>query len=62
MSNDPTHGFSVNDRVEHIRDEGSRGTILSIDENMPDVTTCNVLWDDRGKDIVWTNKLRLIDK
>ncbi len=53
------------DRVVHIKDHSWIGTVTEIDSNLIEpygVTTCKVLWEDGGKDIVWTNKLNLLSE
>lgn len=57
-----TYNVDVGDRVCHRRDETLVGVVVAVDRNLPDVTTCSVMWDDSCEgDVVWTNKLLLID-
>lgn len=64
MTFDPQteYGLAVGNRVEHRCEASAHGTILHIDCNLPDITTCKVEWDDcPGKaDVQWTNKLVVI--
>lgn len=64
MTFDPQteYGLAVGDRIEHRRDASLRGTIQHIDCNLPDITTCEVEWDDcpGQTDVQWTNKLVVI--
>ena len=56
--------LQVGDRVTHIKDAGSSGTVTHIDDNLIEgysVTTCLVVWDGCDEpDIQWTNKLEKI--
>jgi len=58
-----TFPFQVGDRVEHVKDLGTEGTIIEVDINLIEagwgVTTVRVSWDDGDPDgdIIWTNKL-----
>lgn len=56
------YGLAVSDRVEYQREASAHGTIRHIDCNLPDITTCEVEWDDcpGQSDIQWTNKLVVI--
>lgn len=48
------------DRVVHIKDNSLFGTVVEVDNNLRDITTCKVIWDDdkeQEPDIQWTNKL-----
>lgn len=53
------YGFVVGDRVQHYTELTAFGTIKHIDDNLPDITTVLVEWDDDvGEyDIQWSNKL-----
>lgn len=56
------YGLFVGSRVEHKGDPGIFGTVIHIDENLYDITTCSVVWDDADEGVVsiqWTNKLIL---
>jgi len=59
-------GIKVGSHVYHIKDDIShQGTVVSIDTNLPDITTCRVLWDDDNThtpDVQWTNKLVVVVK
>jgi hypothetical protein len=61
MTYDPyiEYGLAVGCRVDHRREAGAPGTIRRIDCNLPDITTCDVEWDDcPGRtDVQWTNKI-----
>lgn len=60
MSED--YRVKVGMRVCHIKDPEATGTVISVDDNLEDVTTCVVLWDDGpSHDVQWTNKLVAID-
>jgi hypothetical protein len=66
------YGIYTGCKVEHIGDDRCVGIVKHIDENLKNITTCNVVWikidrrqytdTDNTKhwDIIWTNKLRLI--
>lgn len=71
--NTEIYGFTVGDRVTHVRDDGAEGIVTEIDSeyDLGDVTTCRVAWDVRSyeeaklvpredTDIQWTNKLALV--
>jgi len=56
------YGVAVKDRIVHVSDSSWTGTVVHLDRNLPDVTTCCVHWDDEpadATDSVWTNKLRV---
>lgn len=62
---DPEYGgIKVGSHVYHIKDDIShQGTVVSIDTNLPDITTCRVLWADDNThtpDVQWTNKLVVV--
>lgn len=70
--NTEIYGFTVGDRVVHVRDDSVEGFVIEIDSDhdLGDVTTCRVAWDvssyDEAKlvpredtDIQWTNKLAI---
>ncbi len=49
--------YFIKDDISH------QGTVVSIDTNLPDITTCRVLWDDDNThtpDVQWTNKLVVV--
>lgn len=62
------------DTVQHIKDDSITGIITHIDDNLKDVTTCNVAWNVKNideaivkhsnsdVDIQWTNKLVKYDQ
>lgn len=58
------YGIQKGDRVCHTREQSWIGTVIHIDTNLEDVTTCNIIWDDQpaGVDIQWTNKLLVINQ
>lgn len=60
--------LKVGDRVDHVKDIGFPGTVISIDWNLVDcgygVTTVEVVWDDADTgviDVVWSNKLAMAE-
>jgi hypothetical protein len=54
------YGICLGMRVSHKFEESS-GTVIQIDENLPDITTCQVWWDNYPTSSVeWTNKLQEI--
>jgi hypothetical protein len=56
--------LKIGSRVYHEKEDPSiQGTVVSIDTNLPDITTCRVLWDDddtHTPDVQWTNKLVVV--
>ena len=57
------YGFTPGDLVSLRRDDTITGYITQIDDNLEDVTTCRVQWDDADngeEDIQWTNKIQLV--
>jgi hypothetical protein len=56
------YGLDIGDRVCHVKDDTLIGVITEIDDNLPDITTCRVLWaGETETDIQWTNKLVLVE-
>jgi hypothetical protein len=67
------YGVFVGALVTLKKDRAVEGIVKHIDENLTDVTTCNVCWTKWGGkefkdsenqeewDIQWTNKLEVID-
>lgn len=63
MSTAIDYGFSIGDRVYHIKDSSLVGVVTAIDSDfdLGGITTCEVLWDDSLVDLTdvqWTNKLQ----
>jgi hypothetical protein len=52
-----TFKFTEGDRVSHVKEPDAIGIIQEVDRNIPDPTTCVVLWNDGFKGVHWTNKL-----
>ena len=73
MNNRDQYGIDVGDLVRHVKESSWTGIVTEINDNLNDVTTCRVAWDDNhdhaltleetltlpreNTDIQWTNKL-----
>ena len=57
-----TYTVAVGDKVIHVKEPDVFGKVISIDESLIDVTTCEVVWDDDpyNVDVQWTNKIRIV--
>lgn len=50
--------MKVGDKVVLVKEPESVGTVVQVDDNLEDITTVRVKWDDTGDiDTQWTNKL-----
>lgn len=60
------------DKVSHVKDTNLKGVVVHVDENLKDITTCNIAWgcntveealavDISETDIQWTNKLIVLE-
>lgn len=60
------------DKVCHVKDTNLKGIVVHVDNNLKDITTCNVVWDCNtveealavsinNSDIQWTNKLIVLE-
>lgn len=50
--------MKVGDRVVLSKETSSSGTVVHVDDNLEDITTVRVKWDDTGDiDTQWSNKL-----
>lgn len=56
------YNVSVGDRVFLIKQPSLKGEVVAIDSNLPNLTTCEVLWCGyHNIDVQWTNKLEVLD-